>query len=61
MNIRDAAAEDLPAIVGIFAHDGTSVAPFEAFDFKAWARFPKVAELDGIARDLLVLGLGLDD
>ena len=45
---------------GIFAHNEASVALFEAFDFKGWARFPKVAELDGVARDLLVLGLRIE-
>ena len=45
---------------GIFAHNRASVALFEAFGFEAWARFPKVAELDGVERDLLVLGLRLD-
>ena len=46
---------------GIFAHNEASVALFEGFGFQAWAHFPKVAELDGVERDLLVLGLRLDD
>ena len=46
---------------GIFAHNGASVALFEGFGFEAWAHFPKVAELDGVERDLLVLGLRLND
>ena len=45
---------------GIFAHNEASVALFEASGFEAWARFPQVAELDGVARDLLVLGLRID-
>lgn len=46
---------------GIFAHNEPSVALFEGFGFQTWARFPRVAELDGTERDLLVLGLRLDD
>lgn len=46
---------------GIFAHNEASVALFEGFGFEAWAHFPKVAELDGVDIDLLVLGLRLDD
>jgi len=45
---------------GIFAHNEASVALFEGFGFERWASFPKVAELDGVERDLLVLGLRLD-
>ena len=45
---------------GIFAHNETSVALFEGFGFETWARFPRVADLDGVERDLLVLGLRLD-
>ena len=46
---------------GIFAHNGPSVALFEGFGFETWARFPNVADLDGVERDLLVLGLRVDD
>ena len=44
---------------GIFAHNGASVALFQSFGFETWAHFPNVAELDGVERDLLVLGLRL--
>ena len=46
---------------GIFAHNGASVALFRGFGFETWARFPRVAELDGVERDLLVLGLRVDE
>jgi L-amino acid N-acyltransferase YncA len=29
---------------------------FEDLVFEVWARFPRVAELDGVERDLVVLG-----
>lgn len=45
---------------GIFAHNAASVVLFEGLGFETWARFPRVAELDGVERDLLVLGLKLN-
>ena len=42
---------------GAFAHNGPSLELFKEFGFECWAHFPKVAELDGIERDLVVLGL----
>ena len=44
---------------GIFAHNEPSMKLFEDFGFERWAYYPKVAELDGIERDLVVLGLRL--
>lgn len=46
---------------GIFAHNHPSIEFFEGFGFVRWAHYPRVAELDGIERDLVVLGLRLDD
>ena len=46
---------------GAFAHNEASVRLFEGMGFQKWAHFPKVAELDGIERDLVVLGLRLDE
>lgn len=46
---------------GIFAHNEPSVALFEGFGFETWARYPRVAELDGVEIDLLVLGLRVDE
>lgn len=43
--------------VGIFAHNEPSLKLFERFGFEQWAYFPKVAELDGVERDLVILGL----
>lgn len=42
----------------IFAHNTPSVKLFQAHDFAQWAHLPQVAVLDGIARDLLILGRG---
>ena len=40
----------------IFAHNEPSIRLFKKFGFEEWAHLPKVAELDGIKRDLLILG-----
>ena len=51
----------LSTLVGfIFGHNQSSVELFRGFGFQDWARLPKVAELDGIERDLLILGLRLN-
>jgi phosphinothricin acetyltransferase len=46
---------------GAFAHNEASIGLFEYFGFEVWARFPRVAELDGVERDLVILGLRLDE
>jgi L-amino acid N-acyltransferase YncA len=46
---------------GAFAHNEASVRLFERMGFRKWAHFPNVAKLDGIERDLIVLGLRLDE
>jgi phosphinothricin acetyltransferase len=40
----------------VFAHNAPSIALFEAAGFAAWGRLPRVAEMDGIERDLAILG-----
>ena len=40
----------------VFAHNAPSLALFEAVGFGGWGRLPGVAELDGVERDLLILG-----
>ncbi len=40
----------------IFAHNQHSLDLFSQFGFQCWGNLPKVAELDGIERDLLILG-----
>ncbi len=46
---------------GAFAHNEPSLMLFRKFGFEPWAHFPRVAELDGVERDLIVLGLRLDE
>ena len=40
----------------IFGHNAPSLALFGKFGFETWANFPRVANLDGIERDLIILG-----
>jgi L-amino acid N-acyltransferase YncA len=40
----------------IFGHNEPSLALFRRLGFDTWARLPNVAELDGIERDVLILG-----
>ena len=39
-----------------FAHNAPSLALFRTFGFADWGRLPGVAVLDGVRRDLLILG-----
>jgi len=40
----------------IFGHNVPSLALFKKFGFDTWANLPGVAKLDGIERDLIILG-----
>jgi L-amino acid N-acyltransferase YncA len=46
---------------GAFAGNEPSLKLFARFGFERWAHFPRVAELDGIEQDLVVLGLRLEE
>jgi L-amino acid N-acyltransferase YncA len=43
----------------VFAHNQPSVALFMRHGFAGWGRLPRVAEMDGVERDLLILGCRL--
>ncbi|MGG5254313.1 N-acetyltransferase family protein [Neobacillus sp. SM06] len=40
----------------IFGHNKRSLKLFDSFGFEKWAHLPNIAELDGIERDLIILG-----
>jgi L-amino acid N-acyltransferase YncA len=40
----------------IFGHNAPSLALFQRFGFARWGELPKVAALDGIERDLVIVG-----
>ena len=41
----------------VFGHNAASLALFRRFGFQDWGKLPQVAELGGVERDLLILGL----
>lgn len=41
----------------IFGHNTVSLQLFSSFGFETWANLPGVAELDGVYRDLVIMGL----
>jgi L-amino acid N-acyltransferase YncA len=45
----------------IFGHNEASLHLFESFGFQHWGVFPRVAELDGVERDLIILGRHIVD
>lgn len=53
---------EITAIVAyIFGHNKPSLALFRKFNFHEWGRLPEVAELDGIKRDLVIMGKRYDE
>ncbi|GGC02237.1 N-acetyltransferase [Oxalicibacterium flavum] len=52
-----APALDVHTLVGlIFGHNARSLGLFERFGFVRWADMPRIAVLDGIERDLVIVG-----
>jgi L-amino acid N-acyltransferase YncA len=58
-----AAALDVAPALGIdtvlgfiFGHNAASLALFRRFGFDDWGRLPRVAVLDGVERDLVIVG-----
>ncbi len=43
----------------IFAHNQPSLDLFKLYGFNQWGYLPRIAELDGIKKDLVILGLSL--
>jgi phosphinothricin acetyltransferase len=44
----------------VFAHNAASIRLFERAGFARWGVLPQVAELDGVERDLAILGRRID-
>ncbi|MEI6002694.1 N-acetyltransferase [Paraburkholderia bengalensis] len=52
---------DIDTVLGfVFGHNEPSVRLFQSFGFTAWGTLPRVAVLDGVERDLVILGKRLD-
>jgi L-amino acid N-acyltransferase YncA len=55
--IEQAPGFNLKNLLGfIFAHNEPSLRLFEGLGFERWALLPRVAELDGLERDLVIVG-----
>jgi L-amino acid N-acyltransferase YncA len=55
--IARAPSLELSAMVGfIFAHNEPSLKLFEKLGFERWGLLPRVAKLDGVERDLAIVG-----
>ena len=55
--LRHAPALNVDTLLGfIFGHNRPSLALFERFEFARWGELPKVALLDGVERDVVVVG-----
>jgi L-amino acid N-acyltransferase YncA len=65
--LLEAALEAAPAlgidtILGfVFGHNVPSLRLFQGFGFESWGTLPRVAVLDGVERDLVILGRRLDE
>ena len=58
--ITRAPALGLTTLLGfVFAHNAPSIALCQSFGFRGWGLLPRVARLDGVERDLMILGLRL--
>lgn len=44
----------------IFDHNAPSIALYEGFGFARWGLLPRVCEMDGVERDVAILGRRLD-
>jgi L-amino acid N-acyltransferase YncA len=54
---QSAPALDIATLLAfVFGHNDASLALFRTAGFSDWGSLPRVAELDGIERDLLILG-----
>jgi len=55
--VEEAPRLGLRTLLGfIFGHNTPSLRLFEGLGFQRWALLPRVAELDGIERDLVIVG-----
>jgi phosphinothricin acetyltransferase len=60
--IRRAPQLGLHTLLGyIFGHNEPSLQLFESKGFRRWGHYPRIAVLDGVERDLVVVGLRVAD
>ena len=57
MSLLEGPRLGLQTLLGfIFGHNAASLTLFERLGFERWALLPRVAELDGVERDLVIVG-----
>ena len=55
--LREAPSKGISNILAmVFVHNQPSVTLFEAHGFQRWGLLPRVCEIDGVERDVLILG-----
>jgi L-amino acid N-acyltransferase YncA len=55
--IQESPVLSIRNLVGfVFAHNEPSLALLRKYQFETWGHLPRVAELDGIERDLIIIG-----
>jgi phosphinothricin acetyltransferase len=55
--VERAPALGIDTLLGfIFGHNEASLRLFQRFEFETWGTLPRVAVLDGVERDLVILG-----
>ena len=55
--VREAPSKGISNILAmVFVHNQPSVTLFEAHGFQRWGLLPRVCEIDGVERDVLILG-----
>ena len=60
--VRQGPSLGLRTLLGfIFAHNAPSLRLFQGLGFQRWGHLPRVAELDGVERDLVIVGLRLPE
>jgi phosphinothricin acetyltransferase len=60
--INESPSLGLKTLVGfIFAHNHPSLKLFATFGFQPWGHLPQIAELDGMERDLVIMGLRISE
>ncbi len=59
--MRQAASLEIRSLVGLlFEHNAPSLRLFERFGFTRWGSLPRVAVLDGVERNLVIVGWRAD-
>ena len=55
--LAEAPSLGIATVLGfIFAHNAPSIRLFEAYGFSRWGLLPRVCEMDGVERDVAILG-----